>query len=143
MNEAHYEVLDEVQVEQSSSASAEQTAVLLLCSYPNNEAHDETNNGEGLAETVYSAKQLARLLVEERLAAGVNILQTMHSVYRWQGTVEAADEQLLLIETSKAQVAAVTQWLITRHPYELPKIITVPITGGLNHYLAWINSNSR
>lgn len=86
-----------------------------------------------------TAGRIARALVEERLAACVNLLPPMRSVYRWKGQVEDASEQLLIIKCSAARFAALSARLRALHPYELPEIIAIPITDGLPEYLAWIN----
>jgi periplasmic divalent cation tolerance protein len=86
-----------------------------------------------------SAGRLARVLVEERLAACVNILPPMRSIYRWKGRVEDAGEQLLVIKSSVAQFPAIRDRIRNLHPYELPEIIAVPIADGLPEYLAWLH----
>lgn len=86
-----------------------------------------------------TAGRIARALVEERLAACVNILPPMRSVYRWKGQVEEASELLLVIKSVTAQFAALRDRLQALHPYELPEIVAVPILDGLPEYLAWLN----
>ena len=90
-----------------------------------------------------SAETLARELVEARLAACVTILAPCHSVYRWQGEVEAADEIPLLIKTSDERYAALETAIRTRHPYALPEVIALPIVEGLPDYLAWVADSCR
>ena len=85
-----------------------------------------------------SAKELAEILVDQQLAACVNILQGCVSVYRWQGKTETTSEIPVLIKTTRQRYAAVEQAIKTRHPYELPEIIAVPIDNGLPAYLKWI-----
>lgn len=85
-----------------------------------------------------SAEALAVVLVEDRLAACVNILPPCRSVYRWQGAVEKADEVPLLIKTSEACYAALENAIRVRHPYETPEIIALPVLLGLPEYLAWV-----
>ena len=86
-----------------------------------------------------TAAHIARTLVEERLAACVNILPPMRSVYRWKGRVEEADELLLVIKAAAGPFAALRDRLRALHPYELPEIIAVPIVDGLPEYLAWLH----
>jgi periplasmic divalent cation tolerance protein len=86
-----------------------------------------------------SAERIARTLVEEELAACVNILPPMRSIYRWQGKIEDASEQLLVIKSATARFPAIRDRLRALHPYELPEIIAVPIVDGLPAYLAWLN----
>jgi len=85
------------------------------------------------------AERIARVLVDEGLAACVNILPPMRSIYRWKGNIEDASEQLLVIKTAPGRFPAIRDRLRALHPYELPEIITVPIADGLPEYLAWLN----
>lgn len=85
-----------------------------------------------------TAEALARELVEARLAACVNILAPCHSVYRWQGSIETADEVPMLIKTSSERYLALEAAIRRRHPYELPEVIALPIREGLPEYLAWV-----
>ena len=84
------------------------------------------------------AKALALALVEEKLAACVNLLPRMQSIYRWQGAVESASEILLLIKSTAANYAALEARIRELHPYEVPEIIALPITQGLPAYLNWL-----
>lgn len=85
-----------------------------------------------------SAQALAAALVDVRLAACVNILPPCHSIYRWQGAVESADEVPLLIKTSEARYAALEAAIRAQHPYTTPEIIALPVSHGLPDYLAWV-----
>lgn len=85
-----------------------------------------------------SARALAAHLVEARLAACVNILAPCRSVYRWEGTLEDAEEVPLLVKTTAARYPALEAAIRARHPYELPEIVAVPIERGLPDYLAWV-----
>lgn len=85
-----------------------------------------------------SAGRVARLLVEQRLAACVNLLAPCTSVYRWQGAVETATEQPLLIKTTRVAYLALQAALQEAHPYELPEIVAIPVQEGLPAYLAWV-----
>jgi periplasmic divalent cation tolerance protein len=87
-----------------------------------------------------SAESLATHLVDEKLAACVNILAPCRSVYRWQGGVESANEVPLLIKTTVAAYPALEAAILARHPYELPEIIAVSVQRGLPAYLDWIAS---
>ena len=75
---------------------------------------------------------------EARLAACVNILSPCHSVYRWKGVVECADEVPMLIKTTEARYAALEELVRARHPYETPELVALPVTHGLHDYLAWV-----
>jgi periplasmic divalent cation tolerance protein len=85
------------------------------------------------------AETIARALVEEGLAACVNILPPMRSIYRWKGRTEEASEQLLVIKIATARFPAVRDRIRALHSYELPEIIAVPVADGLPEYLAWLN----
>lgn len=85
-----------------------------------------------------AARILAALLIEQRLAACINILAPCTSVYRWQGRVETATEVPLLIKTSAGRYADLETAIRAHHPYELPEIVAVPIASGLPAYLAWV-----
>lgn len=84
-----------------------------------------------------SAEHLAASLVEQRLAACVNCIPEVGSVYRWQGDVEHARESLLLIKTTQGRYAALAAELQSASSYELPEIIAVPVEGTAD-YLSWI-----
>jgi periplasmic divalent cation tolerance protein len=89
-----------------------------------------------------SARQIARQLVEQRLAACVNILPACTSVYRWNDAIESATEVPLLIKTTLARYPALQAALTEVHPYELPEIIAVPLHEGLPAYLAWVDTET-
>jgi periplasmic divalent cation tolerance protein len=86
------------------------------------------------------AEKIARMLVDDTLAACVNILGACSSVYRWQGKVETADEVPLLIKTRSEIYAEVETAIKRLHPYELPEIVAVPVAQGSAEYLEWINA---
>ncbi|HXE40311.1 MAG TPA: divalent-cation tolerance protein CutA [Azonexus sp.] len=85
-----------------------------------------------------SANAIALAVVEARLAACVNILPRVQSVYRWQGAVESTSEIPLLIKTTAANYPALEQAIAKLHPYEVPEIIALPIAQGLPAYLNWV-----
>ena len=86
-----------------------------------------------------SSERIAHALVEEGLAACVNVLPPMHSIYKWKGEIEQATEQLLVIKSTVAHFPAIRERIQALHPYELPEIIAVPIADGLPGYLAWLS----
>ena len=88
---------------------------------------------------IKAANSLAVTLVEENIAACVNVIDNVHSTYRWQGKVESSQEYLLIIKIKAANYPKVEQRITELHPYELPEIIAVPITAGLPAYLNWID----
>jgi len=85
-----------------------------------------------------AAQQLARTLIERRLAACVSVLSPCKSVYRWRGTVECAEEVPVLIKTTAGCYAELESALRALHPYELPEIVAVPVAHGLPAYLDWV-----
>lgn len=85
------------------------------------------------------AENLAEMLVSSGLAACVNILPSVISVYRWQGRVQKDNEALLVIKCRAENYVTLEERLRTEHPYELPEIITVPQVGGLPEYLQWVS----
>ena len=87
-----------------------------------------------------TAKKLARLLVEKKMAACVNILPGITSIYEWDGKIESTQEHLLLIKSSCGHYRLIESEIFRHHPYEIPEIIAVPIERGLPEYLDWINS---
>jgi periplasmic divalent cation tolerance protein len=88
------------------------------------------------------AEEFARTLIEERLAACVNVLPPMQSVYRWKGEVEAASERQLLIKTKAANVAALEQRVTALHPYDVPEFLVLSIESGSAAYLAWLGEST-
>ena len=85
-----------------------------------------------------TARRLARLLVEDHLAACVQIVDPIRSVYRWQGAVKDEAEVLLLAKSAQDLVPRIDELLRREHPYELPELAAVPITGGSTEYLKWL-----
>ncbi len=88
-----------------------------------------------------TARQIASALVAERLAACVNIVPGITSVYRWKGAIETATELLLIIKTTAAAYLRLQDRILGLHPYELPEIIAVSLDQGLPEYLAWIKTS--
>ena len=87
-----------------------------------------------------TAETIATLLVEKQLAACVNIMPNITSVYRWQGQIERAEELLLIIKAQTDVYPLLEAKIKQYHPYEVPEIIAVPIERGLPDYLHWIDS---
>jgi periplasmic divalent cation tolerance protein len=89
------------------------------------------------------ADALARLLVEERLAACVAIGAPMRSVYRWKGAIERSTERQLTIKTTTARLPALEKRLAELHPYELPELLVIDVAQGSEAYLAWMAAVTR
>ncbi len=87
------------------------------------------------------AEHLARLLVERRVAACVNVVPGVVSLYRWKGRVERDDERLLVIKTRVERFEELRAALIALHPYEIPEIIALPVSAGHEPYLAWLSES--
>ena len=90
--------------------------------------------GDDVART----DELAKTLVDERLAACVNVHSPMTSTYRWKGKVERDPERQLVIKTTRGRVAAIEARLRTLHPYELPEFIVLSVESGSDAYLRWV-----
>jgi len=88
-----------------------------------------------------SGERIAHALVEERLAACVNVVPGITSVYRWQGKVEKAAECLLISKTGVEKFEALKKRVQELHPYEVPEIIAIPITAGSSEYLKWLTDS--
>ena len=89
------------------------------------------------------AEALARTLVTERLAACVNVLSPMLSIYMWQGAVEDASERQLVMKTAASKVADLQERLKVLHPYKVPEFLVLPIADGSRDYLSWISESTR
>ncbi len=87
-----------------------------------------------------TAEKIARLLVENKYAACVNILPGITSIYAWKGQIESAGEVLLVIKSTKQSYQAIENIIRSHHPYEIPEIIAFPIDHALPEYINWINS---
>jgi periplasmic divalent cation tolerance protein len=95
------------------------------------------------AGSLEEAQKIAHALVERRLAACVNIVPQIESVYRWQGKVESATEWLLIIKTRAGVFERVRDAIRELHSYELPECVMVEIGGGSEKYLSWIEENVK
>ena len=90
-----------------------------------------------------TARRLAAGLVENRLAACVNVLPEIRSIYRWQGSVHDDGESLMVIKTAQKGFAALEKWLLEHHPYDLPEVIAVPVEQGLPEYIDWVARETK
>lgn len=88
------------------------------------------------------AERLARTLVEEKLAACVNVVPGVRSFYRWEGAVQADDELLLVAKTRSDRGPALAARVKELHPYDLPEVLELPAVGGSDAYLDWVRLES-
>ncbi len=105
----------------------EQQFQLVLCTSPSEE----------------NAVSIAENIVAQRLAACVNVMPPVYSVYQWQDNVESARENMLLIKTSKDKYPALEKVIKSLHPYEVPEIIALDINSGLPEYLGWLENSIK
>jgi periplasmic divalent cation tolerance protein len=89
-----------------------------------------------------TARQIAKEMVERRLAACGNVLPQVHSIYRWQGKVESSDEALAIFKLSAGRYGEFEAKLRSLHPYDVPEIIAFPIDQALPEYLRWVVDSS-
>ena len=101
---------------------ADEEVAVVLCTVPSQEV----------------GASLGRQLVERRLAACVNVVDGLRSIYRWQGEVHDEPEALMIIKTRRDVLADLEQWLREAHPYEVPEIVALPLVGGSGPYLQWV-----
>jgi periplasmic divalent cation tolerance protein len=109
------------------SAAAPDEVLVCLCACPD----------------LATARMLGRALVDERLAACVQVLPGAESIYRWNGAVESAAEILLILKTTRARHEALQARLIALHPYEVPELVALPAVAGLPAYLHWVADSTR
>ena len=89
-----------------------------------------------------TATRIATELLDERLAACVNQVPGIRSLYRWEGRIEQDDEVLMLIKTTTSAFSRLEALIRERHPYELPEVIAVPLAQGSDAYLEWITKST-
>jgi periplasmic divalent cation tolerance protein len=90
-----------------------------------------------------TAQHMARQLVQQGLAACINMVSGVQSIYRWQGQIEEASETTLLIKTTRQRYSELEAVIRALHPYELPEIIALPIAEGLPQYMQWIAEQTK
>ena len=90
-----------------------------------------------------SGQRIAKALVQERLAACVNLLPGMVSTYRWEGEVKQEDELLMIIKTGAGRFEAVRAAITMAHPYDTPEVIALPIVEGDPKYIQWLIESSK
>lgn len=103
------------------------SAIVIYCTCPN----------------IETAEKISRSLISQHMAACVNQLPGITSLYEWEGKIQQDQEVLLLIKTTEERFDAIRQLVIEEHPYELPELIAVPISQGLPDYLEWITQCTK
>ena len=93
------------------------------------------------AGSLEEARRIGRELVESRLAACVNILPGMQSIYRWEGKIEAADEVVVIAKTTASRVPELTAKVKSLHSYDCPCVVSLKVEGGHQPFLDWIGAN--
>ena len=89
------------------------------------------------------AESLSKQLIEENLAACVNLLPTIESYYKWDGKLNTEEESLLIVKTTEQKVEQLITFVKENHPYEVPEIIALPLTEGLPDYLDWVRESMK
>ncbi len=88
------------------------------------------------------AERLAHALLEQRLAACVNVVPGVVSLYRWKGRIERDEERLLIIKTCRSRLAELQAAIVALHPYELPEVLALPVEVGHGPYLEWLQAST-
>ncbi|XP_040377849.1 protein CutA 1, chloroplastic-like [Oryza brachyantha] len=109
------------------SASTTVPSIVVYVTVPNREA----------------GKKLSQSIISEKLAACVNIVPGIESVYWWEGKVQTDAEELLIIKTRESLLDALTEHVKSNHEYDVPEVIALPITGGNTKYLEWIKNSTK
>ncbi|MBD3331792.1 divalent cation tolerance protein CutA [candidate division GN15 bacterium] len=89
------------------------------------------------------ARELATAIVEERLAACINIVPRIDSVYWWDDKIETDSESLMIIKTTAGRIDELIEYIEENHPYDLPEVLALPLTEGLPDYIAWIKEETE
>ncbi len=89
------------------------------------------------------AAELAKALVEERLAACANLLPAIRSIYRWQGKLQDENEVLVLLKTRAEHLERLKLRILELHPYEVPEVLAVPVEAGYQPYLDWLAGETK
>jgi periplasmic divalent cation tolerance protein len=95
------------------------------------------------APTADRAAEIARAVVEERLAACGNVVPGLRSIYRWEGKIEDEAEALLVLKTTRDRFEALRARILALHPYQVPEVIALPVEAGSAPYLAWVFAETR
>jgi len=89
------------------------------------------------------ARKIGRALVERRLAACVNLVPQVRSIYRWKGQIEEAEEWLLILKTTRAAFERVREAILELHSYDVPECVSVAVDDGSEEYLSWIGQSMK
>ena len=92
--------------------------------------------------SIEEGQNIAQTLVEEHLAACVNILSQVHSIYRWEGQIQNDQETLLIVKTTAEHLERLSLRIRQLHSYEVPEIIALPVVAGAQEYLDWIDAQT-
>jgi periplasmic divalent cation tolerance protein len=93
------------------------------------------------APDLKTARALAKAALSGRLIACANLVPKIESHYRWRGKIESSAEVLLILKTRKSKLAALEKLVLPRHPYDTPEFLVLPVSGGNEKYLGWLESN--
>ena len=107
-----------------------------------NPSEPEVRIGFITAPDAETAARVARALVEERLAACVNLVPGIRSIYRWEGALEEDAEVLLVVKTRADRAADLASRVAQLHPYDLPEVVLLPVVGGSSAYLEWVRAEA-
>jgi periplasmic divalent cation tolerance protein len=95
------------------------------------------------APDLKTARALARTALRARLIACANLVPKIESHYWWQGKIESGTEVLLILKTTKSKLAALEKLILTRHPYDTPEFLVLPLSAGSQRYLDWLAASCR
>lgn len=89
------------------------------------------------------AESLARTLLDQRLIACANVIPHLHSLFRWEGQLQRADESLLIVKTTPEMLEELVETVKRHHSYQIPEVIALPVAGGSGDYLSWLAAEVR